>query len=66
MNDKPAAHGKTNHVGETSLSSAMDELHKQHPQKTNYHSDDRGPHHHSDDFCRHIPVVKSGSGRYSR
>lgn len=62
---KPAAHGVTNHVGETSLSTAMEELHKQHPQPRNAHTDDRGPYHSSDEFCRHIPVVKKG-GAYSR
>lgn len=62
---KPAAHGVTNHVGETGLSTAMEELHSQHPQTQISHSDDRGPYHSSDDFCRHIPVVKGG-GKYSR
>lgn len=66
MGDKtPAAHGVTNHVGETSLSAAMDELHKQHPHKQDGHGDQRGPFHSGDEHCRHIPVVKGG-GKYSK
>lgn len=61
----PAAHGVTNHVGETHLGAAMDELHKQHPHTQIAHSDDRGPYHSSDDFCRHKPAVRP-SGSYSR
>lgn len=61
----PAAHGVSNHVGETHLGAAIDELHKQHPQSQIAHSDDRGPYHSSDEFCRHRPV-KGGGGPYSK
>lgn len=62
---KPAAHGVTNHVGETGLSTAVEELRSQHPQTQIAHSDDRGPYHNSDDFCRHKPAVRP-TGGYSR
>jgi hypothetical protein len=62
----PAAQGVTNHVGETSLSSAIGELHKQHPHPQDQRSDQRGPFHGGDEHCRHIPVIKSNSGPYSR
>ena len=62
----PAAHGVTNHVGETHLSGAMDELHKQHPQTQIAHHDDRGPYHFSHDFHRHIPVISSARRAYSK
>jgi len=52
----PAAHGVTNHVGETSIGSAVEELHRQHPQTQIAHHDDRGPYHFSHDFVRHHPV----------
>ena len=63
---KPAAHGVVNNVGETHLGAAMDELHRQHPHTQIAHTDDRGPYHSSDDFCRHIPVIRSNPKPYSR
>lgn len=37
------------------LKGAIDQLNKQHPQKWN----DLGPHHHSDDYKRHMPISSS-------
>src|SRR5258708_23801501 len=46
---EPTDHG---HVGSTSLSHAVGELHKQHPHK--YH--EHGPHHGTTDHVRHEPL----------
>jgi len=57
-------------AGEHSLSGAVDELHKQHPQETISHHDDRGPYHYTSTHERHIPVIRDRDGRakkpYSR
>lgn len=54
-------------VGETTLGSAVDELHAQHPHTSIAHRDDRGPYHYDDAHCRHTPVT-SGlyRGKYAR